>query len=636
VQTNFVGRSRELERFVEFLAGDLLGHRVLLVHGPGGIGKTCLLDAYATEAAATGWDVHSWTAEQLSDFDADLEELARLAAHPGRHLLLVDGCDSQAATWSQLRVRVGARLEASNRLVVASRLAPEHTWNTAGWDRLAQGLEIGGLADADADELVARRGVQDQLARKRVLAWGGGHPLALALGADLVRVEDADSVPLEHDRDVGAAVIRHLVDSSPNAPEHRALAALAFAPNLDEAAIAAAVPEAEPGRADAWLRGLSFVRPDGARIRIHDSVREVVASAYAVADPEGALTIRRDLADHYLRLGLAGYPRALIDLSGLIRDPQLRFGLGHEQGRLTQAASAHPEEYDELMELSGYGADERDGVRRWFLEAPEHIVVARGPRGELVGWVLAATLRRHPAWVDEDPVLGPWFEHARAAHPDGDAFFPRDLVDLGNTAAPVPATIAWGHAWFVRRMGISRERYCYAAARAHPAPAAMRGEWLHATGHVQLPELTVGTGETATHCWFTDHGEGGLAALVWRLVYDDLGLEPPEALPVPDTEAAVREALRDYHDAGSLARNPLARGRDVPERAASVRHVLTDGMAAAFGARTRDRELLRVLELTFLVPDLGVGAITRELAVSRATYYRRLDEAVRRLATGIG
>jgi hypothetical protein len=42
-----------------------------------------------------------------------------------------------------------------------------------------------------------------------------------------------------------------------------------------------------------------------------------------------------------------------------------------------------------------------------------------------------------------------------------------------------------------------------------------------------------------------------------------------------------------------------------------------------------------VLELTFLEPVPGIGAITRELAVSRATYYRRLDEAVRRLAAGL-
>jgi hypothetical protein len=635
-ERHFVGRQHELARLEDLLDGDGSDTRVLLVHGPGGIGKTSLLDAYAARAGVLGWCVHRWTADQLVEFDVDVDELGDIAARPGRQLLLVDGCDDMAATWRQLRVRVGDRLAAGNRLVVASRQPPEDSWHTFGWDRTATAVGLEALADDDADDLVRRRGLDDELGRKRVLAWAGGHPLALALGADVVRSESAGSPRLELDPDVGGVVVKHLLGGRAHGASHRVLAAAAFAPELDEAAIVAAVPDVDPRWAEGWLRDLSFVKPHGSRLRIHDSVREVVAASYAATEPEAALSIRRNLADHYLRRGLAGEPRALIDISGLVRDPTLRYGLGQEQGRRTQATGARSEEYDELMELSGYGPHQAESVRRWFEEAPEHIVVARGPGGELVGWVLAATLSRHPAWVSEDPVLGTWFEYAREAHPGGDAFFPRDLVDLGNTAAPVPATIAWGHAWFVQRMGISRERYCYAAARTRPPPGGMQGAWLQATGHRQIPELTVGVGDEATECWFTDHGDGGLAALIWRVVYDDMGLAPPDELPLPDLEAAVRDALRGYHDTGALASNVLARGADRAERATHVRRVLDDAIAATFGPHARDRELRRVVELTFLVPDRGIGAITRELAVSRATYYRRLDEAVRRLAAALG
>jgi hypothetical protein len=635
-ERHFVGRQHELELFENLLDADGSSTRVLLVHGPGGIGKTTLLDAFAARAGALGWCVHHWTADQLVEFDVDVDELGEIAARPGRQVLIVDGCDDKAATWRQLRVRVGERLTVGNRLVVASRQPPEESWHASGWDRTASALGLGALGEADADDLVRRRGLDDERGRKRVLAWAGGHPLALALGADVVRSESAGSPCLELEPDVGGVVVKHLLGRPAHGASHRVLAAAALAPELDEATIAAAVPDVDPRWAEGWLRGLSFVKPQGSRLRIHDSVREVVAASYASAEPEAALSIRRNLADHYLRRGLAGEPRALIDISGLVRDPALRYGLGQEEGHRTQATAARPEEYDELMELSGYGPDQRDGVRRWFEEAPEHIVVARGPAGELVGWVLAATLSRHPAWVGEDPVLGSWFEYANDAHPGGDAFFPRDLVDLGNTAAPVPATIAWGHAWFVQRMGISRERYCYAAARARSTPGAMQGAWLQATGHRRIPELTVGTGDEATECWFTDHGDGGLAALVWRVAYDDMGLTPPDELPLEDVEGAVRDALRGYHDDGALTVSPLARGAQPAQRAAHVRRVLDEGIAAAFGPRSHDRQLRRLLELTFLDPVTGIGAITRELAVSRATYYRRLDEAVRRLAAVLG
>ena len=631
----FVGRQLELARFDDLLGGATSDGRVLLVHGPGGIGKTSLLEVFASRAETLGWKVHHWTTEELVEFDVGIDDLGEIAARPGCHLLLVDGCDDKAATWRQLRVRVGGHLARGNRLVIASRQPPETSWHASGWDRAATALALGALGDEDADELLRRRGLDDEPGRRRVREWAGGHPLALALGADVVRAEADGAQRLELDADLGTVVVHHLVGHRPHGQARQVLAAAAFAPELDEATIAAAVPDVDPRWAEGWLRDLSFIQAHGSRMRIHDSVREVVAASYAAAEPEAALTLRRNLADHFLRRGLGGDPRALIDLSGLVRDPRLRYGLGQEQGRLTQATSARPEEYDELMELSAYRPDQRDGVRRWFEEAPEHIVVARGPAGELVGWVLAATLTRHPPWVREDPVLGTWFDHAREAHPGGDAFFPRDLVDLGNTAAPVPATIAWGHAWFVQRMGISRERYCYAAARAVPTPGAMQGGWLQATGHRRIPELTVGTGDDTTECWFTDHGDGGLAALVWKVAYDDMGLTPPDALPVPDLVGAVRDALRGYHDVGALAGNALARGTDPVERASHVRRVIDEGIGGTFGPRPRDRELRRVLELTYLAPGPGVGPITRELAVSRATYYRRLDEAVRRLAEGI-
>jgi hypothetical protein len=43
-----------------------------------------------------------------------------------------------------------------------------------------------------------------------------------------------------------------------------------------------------------------------------------------------------------------------------------------------------------------------------------------------------------------------------------------------------------------------------------------------------------------------------------------------------------------------------------------------------------------VLELTYFHPDPSVPAILRELSISRATYYRRIEEATRRLGVRLG
>src|SRR4051795_11188033 len=49
----FIGRAAPMREFVAALAGQS-GIRVLFVHGPGGIGKTTLLEAFARQARSRG------------------------------------------------------------------------------------------------------------------------------------------------------------------------------------------------------------------------------------------------------------------------------------------------------------------------------------------------------------------------------------------------------------------------------------------------------------------------------------------------------------------------------------------------------------------------------------------------------
>jgi hypothetical protein len=93
----------------------------------------------------------------------------------------------------------------------------------------------------------------------------------------------------------------------------------------------------------------------------------------------------------------------------------------------------------------------------------------------------------------------------------------------------------------------------------------------------------------------------------------------------------VRDALRAYHDPRALGANPLARGATSDDRAASVRRLLQDAIAAAFGD-SQDEQLLRSLvEQAYLVPDGGHTRAEQDLHLSRTTYFRRLRIAVARV-----
>ena len=606
---------------------------MLLVHGPGGIGKSTLLETFAGVASAEGWSTHAWQAAELIEHEVHIGHLGELAASADRRLLLVDGCDRVPALMRQLRMRVGKRLAPGSRLVVASREPPEVTWHVQGWDAQAQALRVDALDEHDAAELLCRRGVVDSAHRATVVRWSAGHPLALALAADLLRDDPEAIHRLDVTPDLGGALVRHLLGGTASGQQHLTLAAVAFAGEIDEAALAAALPDHDARGLETWLRGLSFVHAHGSRLRVHDSVREILASAFLAADPERSVLIRRNLADHHLRRGLARDPAALADLAALLRDRQVRTSLVGGEGREAQATGATPEDVPELMRLVGGTTEGQGSLARWFEEAPEHVAVTRDQRGDLLGWVIACSVANHPVWVVEDPVVGPWLREAAASYPD--SFFVRALVDrtwLAEPEAVVPPVISAGQAWFARRLGIATERYCFAAASPELHGPVMPAAWLHRNGHRRYPGLDVRADGLNVETWFVDHGPGGLIAAAWRTVYAELGLAPPEGLPVVDVEAAVRDALRNCQDEAALAVNPLARGTTIHERAAYVRRALASATDRALSSGGHDKSLRRLVELTYLGDDQPIRLTLRELAISRATYYRWLDEATRRIA----
>lgn len=633
---SFVGRADELALGAAFL-GAASGTSTLLVHGPGGIGKSAFLDELADIGPSLGYQVHRWMGMELASATVELDAVGDIAAWTDdRRLLIIDGCDDFEALWLQLRVRVAKRTALGNRVVIASRQAPEKVWHRLGWDDRAASLMLEPLAPADADALALERGVTATTDRAALVAWGAGLPLALSLAADVVRERGRSAASLASDPDLATMLQAHVVGANLTAASHLALAVAAIAAEVDVRVLAAAAPTIDPVRAEVWLRSLSFVSPVGSRLRIHDSVRQVVQAALAASAPDQDVEIRRNLADFHVRRGMAGDPAAIVDMSRLVRDPLLRYGLGSGMGRRVQVTIARSADVDEVLGATGFGPRRTAHLQRWFRDAPEHIVITRDDRGRLAGWGLAATLRTHPEWIGEDPVLGTWFQAARSAHPDDDAFLVREIVDFGGADDEVSPILAAGYAWFVQRLGQHNPRFSYVCTRYAPGDDSTAEAWLTAMGYRVRPELTIVDGEDARFCYSADHGDGGMAGDTWRLLYRDIGLPPGALLPADDAVGRVRDALRSIHDSVQLARNPLARGGSPLERADTLRTRLLAAVDVALAQRPEDDLLLQVIEQAYLQPGASPQRAIRGLPIGRSTYYRRLDEALARIAQFLG
>src|ERR1700730_3260194 len=94
------------------------------------------------------------------------------------------------------------------------------------------------------------------------------------------------------------------------------------------------------------------------------------------------------------------------------------------------------------------------------------------------------------------------------------------------------------------------------------------------------------------------------------------------ALTYPDFAAALKDALRDFHSAGLLARNPLLRSGignlDGSAEPLDLKALLSQTVSTLFG-NPRDEKLRWVIELTDFEPAQKQEAVAARLCLSFGT-----------------
>jgi hypothetical protein len=617
-----IGRDAVLATLMQLLAVD--SPSAAFVHGPAGIGKSALLRATGERFAAAG---RPTAVVDGRDRDLAADRLAdALAALAPDGLLLFDTFELAPALGNALREALRA---GGPRMVIASRRPPDPQWLDLRPQVLT--LRLSALDRTAAQTLVVSRGLQDSAARERVVDWAAGSPLALTAATDMLlagRTVDLD----RHDADalLASLLLQRFAGDELSGEDSEVLAVAAIARGVDARLLAGVLPGVDGDHAEGWLRSLSFAEPLGLRVALHDRVRRALRGALLEQDPEHERELRRRIADHLHARAVLGEPRLWTDLAELVDDETVRWGIAPPP--ITHRADVVRAGDEETIEAAldlGDSAWWR-GVRRWFADAREQVTIVRGADGAVAGAGIWVTPARAPAWVAEDPILGPWLVDARTRAPDGNALLLRDAFDLetgGDMGSPV---VAVGNHAVVLRSGLANPRYLYAGVA--PGDEAMSA-FLTSIGHQHVERLDVRDGERTVCCYISDVGPGGVMGLVRDTVYRELGLQPPtdQAARVVASDT-VRDALRCFHQPAALATSPLARGGTVEDRASSVRRVLREAVAATFGNSHDERLQRAVLERGYLDADGGPAVAQRELHLGRTTYFRRLADASERVS----
>ena len=408
-----VGREAEVESLQRALRGEEAPVR--WVFGVGGVGKTTLLAAFASSAAAAGVPVGRVDLGVVPPTDEAIRAasapMQAPAGAPG--LVLIDTFERGEHLEPWLREQLVPALVDGTVVVVAGRNPPSPAWRLDPvWSRTLALVPLRNLDPSAADVLLERGGLPARQ-RERWVAASGGHPLALALLVDAHRSGALD--PHEQDLlacpDVVGGLVGRLADEAPDDDHRRALEVAALARVTTEALLADVVDDELAPTLFSWLRRRPFVRVSPEGLSPHEQAREVLEAELRWRDPVRYVDLHHRVRTHLLsQLDVPGRMDAVVaDVVHLHRGSSLlssywewtSFGsaVGTALGPGDDAAVlAIAERRERPADLAA--------LRHWLVRRPDAFRVAR--RGdEVVGYL---ALLFFDDLTDEDleadPVVG--------------------------------------------------------------------------------------------------------------------------------------------------------------------------------------------------------------------------------------
>ncbi|MGJ6960568.1 ATP-binding protein [Streptosporangium sp. G11] len=643
-ESAFVGREEELALFGSALYGGRCS--VLYVHGPGGVGKSALLRRFAQEAALAGRSVARVDGRTLDPSPAAFEAEAEPVLRDERAVLLVDTFERIQGLEGWLRERFLPRLPVGALVVIAGRFPPDMQWQAdPGWAGALEVLSLRDLPPHDAETLMGCCGVADEL-REPLLAFAGGHPLALLLGAAVAMKDGGASKRWTPHHDVVATLLDQLVGEVPSPAHRHALEICAHAYMTTEDLLRSALPD-EAASLFRWLRRLPFVESSSLGLYPHDVVREVLETDLRWRDPQGYADMH-DRIHAYLaeKVRTAADPNVLGAVTALFylhRDDNAMVEphSWYEEGEV-QESVLRPGDVQQLLRLAevAEGAQSAACAAFWLARRPsEFRVYWRTETGEPVAFY--AWLRLGEPDEEEcaaDPVVAAAWEHARATAPlragEHLAVGRSWVLPTYRGNSPVIDLLQWRVIGNCLRAG--HAAWSYVAVRR---PSKDRIECFRQHDMRDIPDAARVGDDSYTlfaHDWRAVPARVWLERLNRALAPDPyVRAERLAVLSKAEFDEAIRKALRALSRPDELARSPLTRTRLIAEHdgrdPAKVLRELLEREIETLGDDPRSVKFHRALAATYVK-----GAPTQELAAERiglpfTTYRRHLVSGIDRV-----
>jgi hypothetical protein len=679
----FVGRAAELELFQSALAASDLPFCVLYVFGIGGVGKTTLLrefarlcgqlqtpaiylDARTIEPSPDSFLAALRRAMNLTPPDAPVQVLAARAC---RHVLLIDTYETLAPLDAWLRDAFLPQLPENTLVVLAGRRPPAPAWLAdGGWASLVRPLALGNLSQQESQAYLSKHQVPAEQ-QQAALAFTHGHPLALALVADVVAQRPGIRLHPEAVPDVLQVLLQQFREHLPSVAHRAALQACAVVRVTTEALLAEMLAMPDAYALFEWLRGLSFIDAGPLGLFAHDLARETLAADLRWRDRDGYAQLSRRAGMYYIkRLQQPGgweQDRLLSDFMFLHRyNPAVRSLKPAFEGAEWQESSGGftdmARENDVPAIVAMVAQHEGEEAARlavhWLDRQLERAVVFRtaaaGAQPALAGFVLWVALHEASAEeVNADPATRAAWQYVRThapLRPGEGALYRRFWMARDTYQAP---------SFIAGLVIVDWERHLLTTPGLGPVFKAYADPdlWTPIVAFAEIPrieEADFAVGGRRYGVFGVDlRALPPLARLT--LLAEKLSAAPPPSFTQPpavarplailsqeEFAAAVRDALRSFCQPDALCGNPLLRSRLVmprveasaseAERIAALRAVVQQA-AEALQASPRQAKRYRALYHTYLQPAPTQEKAAELLDVPFSTFRRHLQAGITRV-----
>ena len=654
------GRADELARLHRWVGTPELP--VAFLHGPGGVGKSALLDAFAYDLQEDGRPVVRLDGADIGPTPEEFR--AATDGHVGAStVVLLDRFEALAdlATWLWRDWLPG--LPAGVHVLVAGRHPPPAAWRAdPAFTACGVVLALRNLDPASAAALIADHGITDPEDAALLAGSSRGHPLAIVVAADVHR-QAGPATPLRAGNllghpDVTAALVERFLDDVATPRQRRALHVCGHARRVDRGLLRAALATVATGPSDgpvdddaaddllAWLRTRPYAEshPDG--LSVHDVVKDVLDRDLRWRDRQAFVdlhaAIRQVIVDRMDRAGDHEHDRLAGDLFHLHRHNPAAASL-YAFADLGGVVS-RPARTDEADWLGRICAVEHRATAavHWLIAQPGAWTVFEDGQGRRTGAGMIVRLDR--AGADDlarDPVAQwAWQRLAERRPPaSGEPVLLQNAVAADDPAAPgVVADQAAAlslRAWRLRGLG-----WTVLATALEPVWAPMwRYIGFERLGACQVPDGAGGTADIAV--WARDFTRGGfgswLAAMTAQEL-DELGSAPPPvaariALARRDFDDAVVGLLKELRRPERIRANPLAESGLVGPGDDPAQALPRAVRRAVDGLRQDPSTDLagRVLDRTYLRPAGSQERAAEVVGTSFSTYRRHLARGTRLL-----